>query len=354
MSPYRALRQVARAPALLAVLVAGDAHAGRNDLKLVNLCPQVPSASLGVQECAWVQRDARGMVTGVSIDAEGRSNFRSLMSELGAVLAPRVPMPAGTIGFAGFQVTGELGFTQISSRKPFWNGVNAVAPQTPNVSRPSSTLTTLGVFLRKGIWLPAPSLEVGGGVVHLLDSQLLSWQAYAKLALHEGFHDLPIPSLSVRGMMAHLSGTDQASLRTFSVDVLVSRGFGFLKTLRIEPFGGWSMLFMKAGGKPIDFTPLCDSGQAAAAAPGQPVGGQCALAQSGTTNDLNANASFTTQDVITRYRVFGGAKLKFGVLDIIAQYELYLAGHSRDENVISAVDRSGQQSAVSLSLGLEF
>ena len=78
----------------------------------------------------------------------------------------------------------------------------------------------------------------------------------------------------------------------------------------------------------------------------------CTLAQSGTTNDFEANAAFPDQDVITRHRVFGGAKLKFGILDVIAQYELYLAGHSRDES--SAVDQSKTQSAVSLSVGLEF
>jgi hypothetical protein len=64
--------------------------------------------------------------------------------------------------------------------------------------------------------------------------------------------------------------------------------------------------------------------------------------------------AFASQDIITRYRVFGGAKLKFGMLAVIAQYEVYLAGNSRDENVISAVDQSGQQRAFSLSTGLEF
>jgi hypothetical protein len=354
MSPYRAFRQVALALALVTSLPGGNALAGRNDLKLANLCPRTSSATLGVQECGWVQRDATGMVTGVTIDAEGRSNFRSLMSELGVVMGPRAPMPAGTLGFAGFLVSGELGVTEISNQRTFWNGVNAVSPQNPNGARPSAALTTMGVFLRKGIWLPAPSLELGGGVVNLLDSQMLSWQAYAKLALHEGFQDLPIPSLSVRGAFAYVTGTDQVSLRTTSLDVLLSKGFGVLKTLRLEPFVGWSLLLIKASGKPIDFTPLCDSEAVALAQPGQFVSDQCAVSQSGTSNDLLANAAFPSQDVITRHRVLGGAKLKFGLLAIIAQYELYLAGGSRDESVVSAVDRSGRQSAFSLSLGLEF
>jgi hypothetical protein len=337
--------------ALVSIATAGRASAGRNDLKLINLCPQ--TSALGVQECRWVQRDAKGLVTGVAIDSEGRSNFRSLMSELGVVMAPRIPMPADTIGFAGFQVSGELGLTEISNNKSFWNGVNAVSPQAPTSSRPDGMLTTLGVFLHKGIWFPAPSFEVGGGVVNLLDSQMLSWQGYAKLALHEGFHDLPFPSLAIRAAFAYLTGTDQVSLKTTMLDVLVSKGFGVLKTVRIEPFGGWSLLMIKAAGKTIDFTPLCDSQEVAQATPGQQVSG-CALAQSGSPDDLKANAAFPSQDIITRHRVFGGAKLKFGILAVVAQYELYLKGYSRDEDVISAVDQSGLQNSFSLSTGLQF
>jgi hypothetical protein len=276
------------------------------------------------------------------------------MSELGVVLAPRIPMPADTIGFAGFSVSGELGLARISNNKSFWNGVSAVSPQAPNSARPDATLTTVGVFLRKGIWFPAPSFELGGGVVNLLDSQMLSWQGYAKVALNEGFHDLPFPSLAVRAAVSYLTGTDQVSLKTSSIDVLMSKAFGVLKTVRIEPFGGWSLLLIKASGKPVDFTPLCDASAVAQASRGQSVGDHCAAAQSGTANDFVANVAFPSQETITRYRVLGGAKLKFGTLAVIAQYELYLAGNSRDENVIPAVDYSGQQSAFSLSTGVEF
>jgi hypothetical protein len=183
---------------------------------------------------------------------------------------------------------------------------------------------------------------------------MLSWQGYAKVALNEGFHDLPFPSLAVRAAVSYLTGTDQVSLKTSSIDVLMSKAFGVLKTVRIEPFGGWSLLLIKASGKPVDFTPLCDASAVAQASRGQSVGDHCAAAQSGTANDFVANVAFPSQETITRYRVLGGAKLKFGTLAVIAQYELYLAGNSRDENVIPAVDYSGQQSAFSLSTGVEF
>jgi hypothetical protein len=357
MRPRRALRLLVLSTVLACVASARPAQAGKNDLRLINLCPQAATPALAVQECSWVRRDSNGLIPatgGVVIDSDGRSKFRSLMSELGVVMAPKIPMAADSLGFAGFLLSAELGFTEISRSKSFWDGVAGVSPENPTATRPDPVLTTVGLFLRKGFWLPVPTFELGGGVVNLLDSQMLSWQGYAKLSLHEGFHDLPFPSLSVRAAIAYLTGTDQVSMQTTSFDVMISKGFGLLKTARIEPFGGWSLLLIKASGKTIDFTPLCDAYQVAKAAPGQHLGDHCADAQSGTSNDLGANYGFPGQDAITRYRVFGGAKLKFGVLAIIAQYELYLAGNSRDEGVISAVDQSGRQSAFSLSTGLEF
>jgi len=354
MSRQRTLSLAAFGIALATIAAARPAFAGRNDLKLVNLCPQVSAAALGVQECGWVKRDANGMIQRVEPDSQGLSDFRSLMSELGVVMAPRIHMPADTLGFAGFQIDGQLSFTQISNSRGFWNGVSTVSPQAPNSSRPDAVLTTLGVFARKGIWLPLPSFEVGGGVVNLLNSQMLAWQAYAKLGLHEGYHDLPIPSLAVRAAIAYLTGTDQVNLSTTSFDVLLSKGFGFLKTTRLEPFGGWSLIVIKASGKPVDFTPLCDAHALAQTASGQPENAYCAPAQRDTTNDLKANYAFPAKDAITRYRVFGGAKLKFGILAIIAQYELYLAGNSRDLSVTPAVDQSDRQSVLSLGAGLSF
>jgi hypothetical protein len=248
-------------------------------------------------------------------------------------------------------IDGAISFTQISNGRSFWNGVGAVSPQAPGSSRPDAVLTTVGIFARKGIWFPLPSFELGAGVVNLLDSQMLSWQGYAKLALHEGYHDLPFPSLAVRAAIAYLTGTDQVNLTTTSLDVIVSKGFGLLKTARLSPYGGWSMLLVKPTGKPVDFTPSCAT---PSGSPGDTTGGGCAGGQAGAGNDLKANYAFPAEDAITRFRIFGGAKLKFGILSVIAQYELYLAGNSRDDNVTPAVDHSSRQSALSLSAGLDF
>ncbi len=320
------------------------AWARKNDLNLLNLC--------GGAECSWVHRRADGWIESAAPDAAAKESFRSLMSELSAVLAPRIPMPAETMGVAGFQVTAEFSLTQISNQRRFWDGVDGVSANNPAAFRPDSALSTVGVFLRKGLWLPLPNAEIGAGVVHLLDSQMLSWQTYAKLALHEGFNEWPFPSVAVRASLAYLTGTDQARMTTTSLDLLASKAFGLLKTVRFEPLAGVGVMFVDIRSGAIDATPACD-GYALATAMSLPTG--CSNAQQGTTNDLKAVVAFPKQDTILRYRVFGGAKMRLGVAFLLAQYEFFPAGKSRDQNESGgARDQSTAQNAVSMSAGFDF
>ena len=146
-------------------------------------------------------------------------------------MAPRLVMPADNLGFGGFQVSGELALTRISRDRSYWNAAEGVARENPAVGRPPEWLSTAGAFVRKGLWLGLPAFEVGAGVVNLLESNLLSWQGYGKLALHEGFHDQPFPSLAVRGSVGlpdrHRPGAhDRQQLRRHPVQAL--RGDGHL------------------------------------------------------------------------------------------------------------------------------
>src|SRR5438094_10266161 len=54
--------------------------------------------------------------------------YKSLMSELALVMAPRPLAPADTLGYSGFQLAFETSFTQISSNADFWQkGVENVS-----------------------------------------------------------------------------------------------------------------------------------------------------------------------------------------------------------------------------------
>jgi hypothetical protein len=335
----------------------GRARAGNNDLRLLNLCP----VDLNTLECSWIQRDGAGRVTGTAFDADAQSRFRSLMSELGFAIAPRVMTPADTLGFAGFQFSAELGVTNINSERKigspgnelaYWNGVQAVDPAAPTARRPDSRLTTVGGYVRKGLWLPLPAFEFGAGALSIVGTRMYVLQGYAKLALQEGFHGWWLPSFAVRGGASQLLGTSEVDMTVYSVDVLASKAFDIGGTARIEPFLGWSMLFIKARSGVIDATPNCDP----FAAPGGPAPTpQCAASQAGNGDDLNANFTFPEEDVITRQRFFGGFKLKLSVLFLTAQAEFALAGSSRDNSQAGGVaDRSGAQQTYSLAAGFDF
>jgi hypothetical protein len=336
----------------------GRARAAKNDLHLLNLCPPQYNAVAQMDECSWVMRDASGRVVTTTPDANGQTRFRSLMSELGVAIAPRLMTPADTLGFAGFQFSAELGVTKINpdrtvDGRSYWDGIERVDPSNPAASPRDSYLTTVGGYVRKGMWLPLPVFEFGAGALSIVGSRMYVLQGYAKLALQEGFHGWWLPSFAVRVGASQLLGTSEVDLTVYTLDVLASKAFDIGGTARIEPFVGWSTLFISAHSGVIDATPRCD----AYAPPGGPQSSnpQCAASQAGAGDDLNANFTFPSQDIITRQRVFGGFKLKLYVMFVAAQVEYVLAGTSTDSSQPDgAKDRAGKQQTYSLSAGFDF
>jgi hypothetical protein len=342
-----------------ALIGEGRARADKNDLRLLNLCPPQYNATAQMDECGWVARDANGLVTpGTGPDLDGETRFRSMMSELGVAIAPRVMTPADTLGFAGFQFSADLGVTKINPNRlvggrSYWDGISAVQPGNTAAVRPDSYLTTVGGYVRKGLWIPLPAFEFGAGALSLLGSRMYVLQGYAKLALQEGFHGWWLPSFAVRGAGSQLLGTSEVDLTVYSVDLLASKAFDIGGTARIEPIVGWSILFISARSGVIDATPACDAFKS----PGGPQtpAPTCAASQAGAGDDLNANFTFPKQDIITRHRFFGGFKLKLSVLFVAAQVEVVLAGTSRDGSKANgAPDRSGPQQTYSLAAGFDF
>jgi len=267
--------------------------------------------------------------------------------------------PADTLGFAGFQFSAELGVTTINSNRKigdraYWDGIAAVEPTSPAAAPRDSYLTTVGGFVRKGLWIPLPAFEFGAGAMSILNSRMYVLQGYAKMALQEGFHGWWLPSFAVRGSGSQLLGTSEVDLTVYGIDLLISKAFDVGGTARLEPILGWSMLFIDARSGVIDATPGCD----AFASPGGPATTSCVASQTpgpNYQNDLNANFTFPKQDVITRQRFFGGFKLKLSVLFVAAQVEVALAGGSKDTSQdISASDRSATQEKYSLSAGFDF
>lgn len=352
---------MAAALALAAGIFAATrtARADRNDLRLINLCP-----TPGGVTCPWVTQSATSTAVDLGGDPDAASRFRSLMSELGVVVAPRLQTPADTLGVAGFQFSAELGMTQVSRDQSFWNGVENVSPSNPNAARPERWLTTLGLFVRKGMWFPAPAIEWGVGALNVMQSGMWALQGYLKLALHEGFHRSAFPSVALRGGFSHLVGTDQVNLTVSSVDLLVSKAFSLAGTARVEPFVGWNLLLIDARSEVIDATPACDAYALHQTAPSDPRAGMltaCPAAQLGTWADLGANFTFPDQDIITRQRIYAGVKIRLAMLFLVAQAAIAPAGKSSGGKGSAggsanaeALDKSATQRALDLSAGFDF
>jgi hypothetical protein len=332
MSPRRgcaALALLLAAP--LVTLASAPARAGDNDVVFARL--------------ASVRTDAKGVPTTA---VGGNLEFRGLVSELGAVLAPRLLTPSDTLGFGGFQFTADVAYTSIDPDQSYWR---ALADATgPNGGSHAGMMPTVGVFARKGMWFPVPSLEVGAGIVHLVDSQMFAAQGYAKLGLHEGYHDLPLPSFAVRGAASRLMGQRELDLTIASLDLSVSKHVGIGGTWSIDPYGGWNILWMVPRSQVIDATPNID--------PLSP----------GNMADSKLDFVFKDQTDILRQRLFVGAKLQYYVFQLTLEADFTLAGSSIDDRAgtdmkctadaattnCDSPDTSKLQKTYLMSIGVDF
>jgi hypothetical protein len=312
-----------RAGIVLAIIAAATpAAADPNDLVLSRLATPVTVGNT---------------TTYVPQDVE----FRSLASQLGVVLAPHLLTPADTNGFSGFQMSVDYATTSIDSDASYWKARDGGT---------ASSLRTVGFFVRKGMWFPVPSFEVGAGAVHLVDSSTWAAQLYAKLALHEGYHDLPLPSLAVRGAVSRMMNQRELDLTVASLDVLVSKHIGVGGTWRLDPFLGWNVLFIVPRSEVIDPTPNVDP------------------LKMGNESDALLNFVFHDQNDIIRNRFMAGAKLQYYVFQLTLEYQYALAGTSVDDRAgtsdsctlmatttnCDARDQAKAQNTFSLSAGFEF
>jgi len=311
------------------------AHADKNDLVLDRLSTRVTDGSGNLMS-----------VVGQNLE------LRSLASELGVVLAPHLLTPADTIGFGGFQLTVDYATTTIDSKASYWRVLQGSPDPagTGGGAHGDGMMRTVGLFARKGMWFPVPSFEIGAGAIHLVDSNTWAGQLYAKVALHEGYHQLLIPSLAVRGAVSRMMNQRELDLTVASIDVEISKHIGIGSTWRFDPFLGWNVLMIVPRSEVIDPTPNID--------PLQP----------GNEDDLLLNFVFKDQDAIFRNRLFFGAKFQYYVFQLTLEMQLAMSGSSVDDRsgtsdpcmpnstttLCDAKDTAGTQRTLSMSAGFDF
>ena len=302
-------RLVLTAAALATVSFPRDARAGKYDLDLTRL-----------------GSDAQGNIT------KDDNEFRSLSSELGTVVALQPMDSADSLGLSGFAVSADITINTISHEQRYWTA--------PTGGSADAAVPTIQLIGRKGLW---PGLEIGGGATHVFDSSMWAMGGYGKIALHEGFHHLPIPAIAVRGAFSRLLGAKDFNLTTASVGASISHVFGLGKTFSLTPYVGYEALFVISRSQVLDSTPACDE------FPDNFNEGRCPMT-SGTSEFVYKNSG-----AIVRHRPYLGARVIFSVIRLGFEAMIVPGGSSSgDVDGETVTDGSGLQQQYTFSVGLDF
>lgn len=290
-------------------LVSSEARAGKYDLDLTPL----------------------GQVNDDGTVTQDNTAFRSLSSEVGVLMAPKPVDPADSLGLSAFSFSADISVNTLGGDQGYWSdtsrGADNVAP-------------TLQVMGRKGLW---PGIEIGAGATHLFDSRMWTISGYGKIALHEGFHHMPIPSIAVRGMFSRLLGAKDLDMTTVSADISLSHVFGIGKTFSLTPYAGYQALMIFSRTGIIDATPGHDE-FADGPLPCDNMDPDCVV---------QGEFVFKRQEVILRHRPFVGLRFIFSVLRVGVE-AMFVPGGGSNSTDFDATDESGFQQQYTISFGLDF
>ena len=160
-----------------------------------------------------------------SIGLATQADFDTFIAEFGTAIHFNPMAPAKTLGVIGFDLCLETVVADVSSNKPSW--------QYMVEDNDTFSYLAMGRFhVQKGLPL---NTDIGAMVLGVPDSNIRAWGVELKHAIiKEG---LAFPSLTVRGSYTQLEGVDDIGLKTYSLDLLLSKDF-----LMFTPYGGISAL----------------------------------------------------------------------------------------------------------------
>jgi hypothetical protein len=224
--------------------------------------------------------------------------------------------------------------------------------------------------VRKGIWLPLPSFELGAGFTHLIDSHMFSVNIFAKMALHEGFHKWPTPAFAVRGSFQRILGVHQLDFTILSIDISTSKSFGIAGTFNLTPYLGYNVLWIIAKSEVIDTTPArdaltCSDGRCGTSPdPWSIPLGSGAYCNTSAEPDCNGYYVFFDQNAILRHRLFFGVRFNFSLssnikLALSTEYSMTIKGVSNDNVTIDGYnfplkDKADMQHTWGVSVAFDY
>ncbi|MFW6050682.1 MAG: hypothetical protein ACODAU_05880 [Myxococcota bacterium] len=192
--------------------------------------------------------------------------WRSLVSQLGATMAPPVLEPAHTVGPGGFYLGVETWVTGIDDDEEYWGYGTEGDDVFADYNRfTRSTYTWFRLNVRKG--LPY-GFELGASAGHALHTTYWTWGFTLKLALLEGFRTGVgyAPDIAIRASVQTLTGDSELNLTVPSIDLILSKPFTVAKTAQLTPFVAGQAMWMLGDSEVVDMSPgtnaydVCDPG----------------------------------------------------------------------------------------------
>lgn len=153
-----------------------------------------------------------------------QQNFRDFSEEIGSVLLYRSIGPAVSLGITGFNLGVEIMASDISENKDFWK--KAVSD-----GNPPSYLVNSRISFTKGLPL---DFDVGVVLGRILDPDIPYFGGEVRYAIVKD--RALIPGVAIRGSYSQTFNVDQLDLRTYGLDLSVSKGFGV--GIKIIPYAG--------------------------------------------------------------------------------------------------------------------
>jgi hypothetical protein len=164
-----------------------------------------------------------------------QQNFRDFSEEIGSVLLYRSIGPAVSLGITGFNLGVEMMGSDINENKDYWK--KAVSD-----GNPPSYLVNSRISFIKGLPL---DFDVGVVLGKILDPDIPYFGAEARYAIVKD--RALIPGVTIRGSYSQTFNVDQLDLKTYGLDLSVSKGFGV--GIKLIPYAGLGVSWVssKAG-----------------------------------------------------------------------------------------------------------
>lgn len=254
--------------------------------------------------------------------------WQSLMTQLGASLAPPSLSPARTLGANRFYLGFETWLTNIDEEASYWvagTEGDAMAADEMRNRFVSPNLTWSRVAARKGFPF---GFELGGHVAHAYQTSYWALGVSLQLSPFEGFREGIgwLPDVAVRAGVSTMVGDRELSLTVSTLEVLVSKPLPIARVATFTPMLGAQVAWIFADSEVIDLTPGVDAFTECAPRATTPTEGDTGLVRcTGDPTDFNNNSVFAEVRTVRvrlslggqlRYRHFtGSASVGFDVRD---------------------------------------